>query len=369
MGPMRSQRGQASIEYLGVLAAGAIIVLAVVLAAPAIGAQIRCEMSGAVASILGNGEPECQGGDQASSEPATAGEPSTAAPPGAPAGFASGGDQAPAALLVSSAVPPTSGSDDLCRYARVLCEDLIPDGPDFGDEELYDVTFGNGAYVSLYQGATGAIIALYDLCGGDIECVVNELEARNIGPQEGTGAAQWNDAIAEDQWEDLEEAINDAKENGGCLNLHVRSGINWSTRDADDDTCQQGEPVSEGEPGTYAVTLDRDGAHVSIAEEPSGLLTQLYALCQNDGRCVAETLLDPPPEISNLAPELKAVLDELDSSQVTRALRDQALSEAEHEDLEDALGEIASNGGCLSVDVGADDAEWSRIAPGEGGCP
>jgi hypothetical protein len=262
--------------------------------------------------------------------------------------------------------------DDICRYMRSLCELSEPPdvGVDLGDEELYDVTFGRGVYVSIYENATGAILLIYELCDEDIECLVSELEERGIGPQEGTGAAQWNDALDEDQWEDLEEAIRDVRENGGCLNAHFRSGVNWSTRDGDDDTCRRGATISHGEEGVWQADLGVDGARFTLGVSPSERLTAgLAELCPpgSAAACLDVALSDPA--VLEAFPELEPLQEELERSQAISNMLDRALAEDEHADLEAVLSQVAGQGGCLAVDVAADGAiDWDRSAPGEPGC-
>jgi hypothetical protein len=335
-----TQAGQTATDYLGLLLLTATVIFVLATAGPAL--KIPDRASELVCRIAG--------GDCA----ARADEP-----------------RRPAATLVQRR--PLRQGDDICRYMRSLCELSEPPdvGVDLGDEELYDITFGRGVYVSIYENATGAILLIYELCGEDIECLVSELEERGIGPQEGTGAAQWNDALDEDQWEDLEEAIRDVRENGGCLNAHVRSGVNWSTRDGDDDTCRRGARISHGEEGVWQADLGVDGARFTLGASPSERLTAgLAALCPAPGAapgCLDVALSDP--NVLDAFPELEPLHEELERSEAIRNMLDRALDEDEHADLDAALSQVTANGGCLAVDVAADGAiDWDRSAPGEPGC-
>lgn len=55
MGWRTAQRGQAAVEYLGVIVAAAVIVGAILLAAPGIGQTITCKVEEAIASVSGGG--------------------------------------------------------------------------------------------------------------------------------------------------------------------------------------------------------------------------------------------------------------------------------------------------------------------------
>lgn len=357
MHSLRSQTGQAAAEGLGVLLLVALVTGA--LATSGTGDRIACEI-GSEVDRIGGGDPGACAERAAAASARVAGDDDD-----------DGGQD-----------DDDGGGHDACLYMRALCE-LTPDLPsplDLGDEETHDITFGTGTiYATVYENATGAILALYELCDEDIDCVIRELRNLNIGPQEGRGAAEWNDAL--DKPEELEEAIRELREQGGgCLALEadkrpiVGNGVHWDTRGSDGHACEDGIEIEQGEPGVVEVTLDADGVHVRIGADESGQLMLLYEFCGGDIACVRTILLDPPPQIADAAPELAEALEQLEADPISRELRDRALSESESEDMDAAWQEVQEQGGCLGIDMGVHEGndgeiDWVRIAPGEPGCP
>lgn len=301
-------RGQASLEYVALLAVAAALVAAVASMAP----SIRAAAEGAVCRTLAEGcEP-----------PAAEGSPTR---------FAAG----------------EAEEDDEPEYMKTW-------------------TSARGGFATVYEEATGAIVLLYELCGGSMRCLEREL--RRYGPDND----RFTGAIGPGDYDDLREAIEDVQENGGCLNVHafrVGGGVNWSTRPEDDENCRRGDPftlsgedLGEQLEGRVELAVGSE-AELNVYQAPSEQIAGLYSFCTAAGTA--------PGDCAGLiAQGVERELPDEASEGVAGTVWEEALARNQYEDLAGALAE-AGGGGCLNLTVspeGDDPYDWTVLPPGEQGC-
>jgi SCP1.201-like deaminase len=217
---LRPQEGQASLDYLGVIAAAALVVLALIFAAPGLGGTIACGLEQAAGEVTGAGAGSC-GADGAG--PAT-----TPPPPGDPpaASFAAAGDPAP-----PSSPPP---SDE-------LPEDSLPPDPIQGDT-IYGVP--RELYIHLPPDDQLAIREAWEAENapappedypepppGSVEVI----DPEELGPP---GEEDWlrpweRVGMSEEEWAELERAVIDEACPGGWQEALVGCPIIGLTWDED----------------------------------------------------------------------------------------------------------------------------------------
>jgi SCP1.201-like deaminase len=251
---LRQQGGQASLEYAGIAAAAAVVVLALVVAAPGIGSAIGCGVEQAVAGVTGAGAAPC--GDE-------------------------GG---------SAADEGTGDADDVSAF-------VPPDEPSPADEDLPDDSLPPDPV----QGDTiyGVPRDLYRRLGlEDQQAIREEWEAENapappddypeappgsievidpeeLPPVDGLDLAPWERVgMTEDEWRELEDAVLDEACPGGWQDAVFGCPIAGLTWDEDGELV----PIEIKEMGVGSGLfrfLTRAGRVLSVPEALGRAITRI----------------------------------------------------------------------------------------------
>lgn len=286
----RSDQGSSLLEYAALFALVAAVAGSVLVAVPGIGSTISEHIGAAVCSALGGEDCEAPAGEQEEPVAEDGGESETWAD-----GQEPGAEEAPEIRYYrppgsededcppneyGGCGPPT-GSQHLEEQNRQAEEAEEPaeeecaatgswaDDPVCGDFYEVDINAAGGnayLYEEISEILTGP---LYDICerltAGEEEqhgeCILALLSQFEIDEEY---QAYWDDATSSGEAEDALEAIEGVQEDGGCVTVTYSPGVetgpfgglfpdfglepssvlepNWTTRDSDNQHCQEGEP-------------------------------------------------------------------------------------------------------------------------------
>ncbi|HYI35637.1 MAG TPA: hypothetical protein VEX39_03475 [Thermoleophilaceae bacterium] len=263
-------------------------------------------------------------------------------------------------LVVAAAValvPATAAADDTPRELRPYLK--------LRKNHAGPLTYGG--HVTLHTEASGALRLLHRVvCRRDVECLVQEVE-RVIEPlladlsksQRDAFSEYFDKATAPSQYGDIGRAVAEWARNGGCVDIHIRTGVNWSQ-------VKRGQHCKAGRaftifsrglalPGAlegkrlFKTTIGRK-AYVTVYEKATGELLLGLNGCRRNGLytvsyCATQVFARVAEEAHTDVRTVQTVL---------RAAVDQPL------DSGNAL--VGTGGGCLTLQVRAasDPFEWYR---------
>lgn len=224
-----------------------------------------------------------------------------------------------------------------------------------------------GGHVTLHTEASGAIRLLHRVvCDRDEACLVAEVR-RVIDPlladltrnQRSQFSEYFERATAREQYGDISRAVDEYGSGGGCIDIHIRSGVNWSQVKRGQH-CKAGRafsirskdlelPAPLTGKSLFKATIGRR-AYVTLYEKATAQL--LLDVSQCLGRGPQTTSYCATQTFARLAEQ--ANIDVRTVGTVLRAAVDQP------DDSGSAL--LSTRGGCLTLKVGPtrDPFEWYR---------
>lgn len=133
------------------------------------------------------------------------------------------------AALVALAVvlvPATAAADDTPRKLRPYLK--------LRKNHVGPLTYGG--HVTLHTEASGALLLLHQVvCDRDEACLVGEVRRviepllGDLTPNQRKGFREYFDKATEaSQYGDIRKAIVGYGNKGGCIDIHIRTGVNWS---------------------------------------------------------------------------------------------------------------------------------------------
>ena len=224
-----------------------------------------------------------------------------------------------------------------------------------------------GGHVTLHTEASGAIRLLHRVvCDRDEACLVAEVR-RVIDPlladltpkQREQFTKYFEQATAAKQYGDISRAIDEYGRNGGCIDIHIRTGVNWSQVKRGQH-CKAGRafsilskdlelPAPLTGKSLFKATIGRR-AYVTVYEQATAQLLADVSQCL--GRGPSTTSYCATQTFARLAEQ--GNVDVRTVNTVLRAAVDQP------DDSGSAL--LSTDGGCLTLKVGPtrDPFEWYR---------
>ena len=230
-------------------------------------------------------------------------------------------------------------------------------------------------HVALYEQPSGAAVQLYGLCANSLDCLIGEYRPIALKalrdfeiPARFPGRGKIKDVVGdrivkafdEDQYEDIAAALDGVAEEGGCLDVQFRSGINWSTRGRGDERCRNGLEF-----GTTSDKLDliEPYAGKKLFEISAGKTIRLTLFERTSAELVAQ-LRGCPDQRGCVETAFAIVLEEiLEDDRIRGPVRAAILGVFDPGQATDFL-DVAGGGRCLGVTIDSsatDVFDWQAV--------